>query len=208
MCQGNDCQGNKATDMSEENSTESFQAKAPAKRPSKLPEIIVAWQKLPEAEQKAWWPLISREKILKEIQERIREDLHISDVRPGEASGFRRFLGQEKYARQRARALKRLQRRMLKIRRDWSLDRAREEVIRWSYEFNTETEDFQTVLKTVNAHCRTESVQLNQRRFEDSRRADEEKALAVCLEEAKKFPEIQALFREAFAALKKAQDAE
>lgn len=49
---------------------------------------------------------------------------------------------------------------------------------------------------------------LNQRRYEDAKREDETKALQICLDEAKKFPEAQALFRQAFQELKKAQDAE
>jgi len=46
---------------------------------------------------------------------------------------------------------------------------------------------------------------LAQQKFEESKKDEQSKALEFCLEEAKAFPEIQELFKAAFAALKKAK---
>jgi hypothetical protein len=47
-----------------------------------------------------------------------------------------------------------------------------------------------------------ERLKLAKRDIEEKWRIDEEKALAVCLDETKKFPEVVKLFRSAFEALK------
>ena len=48
---------------------------------------------------------------------------------------------------------------------------------------------------------------LNQRRYADSKRSDEERALEVCINDSKEFPEVIALFKQTFSELRKAKTA-
>lgn len=48
---------------------------------------------------------------------------------------------------------------------------------------------------------------LRQRCYEDSKRSDEERALSVCLDDARKYPEVVKAFRQTFGALRKAKAA-
>lgn len=53
----------------------------------------------------------------------------------------------------------------------------------------------------------SEASALNQRRYEDAKREQEERALALCLQDAREAPEIWKLFEQAFEALEKARAA-
>lgn len=48
-------------------------------------------------------------------------------------------------------------------------------------------------------------VTLAEQKFAETKKSDQQKALEMCLEEAKEFPEVLELFKAAFAALKKAK---
>ncbi len=54
---------------------------------------------------------------------------------------------------------------------------------------------------------KAEASALNQRRYEDSKRDEEVKALGACIDETQEYPEVRELFKQAFLALKKAKAA-
>lgn len=177
------------------------------KRQIKLGKIKERWKKLPEAKQELWFAKQKSETV-PETGERIEKELRIKPLDNNQVVTFRKWLRQEEAARIRARLLGQTEENIQKANPGWALERVREQVLRNAYEWSLEMKDFRVGMQTASAHCRVEGTRLNQRRYEDFKRSDEEKALAVCLDEAKRYPEIQVLFREAFAALKKAQDAE
>lgn len=53
----------------------------------------------------------------------------------------------------------------------------------------------------------SKAADLNERRYKDAKREQEVQALAICTDEARKFPDVQTLFRQAFEALKTAKNA-
>lgn len=54
----------------------------------------------------------------------------------------------------------------------------------------------------TKARFKEREVSLAERKAADAKKTEQEKALEFCLEEAKEFPAVQKLFKEAFAALK------
>jgi transcriptional regulator of heat shock response len=66
-----------------------------------------------------------------------------------------------------------------------------------------------TVLATLSAQTKAKfkerEVSLAESKAAEAKKSDQEKALEFCLEEAKEFPAVQKLFRDAFATLKSAK---
>jgi hypothetical protein len=66
-----------------------------------------------------------------------------------------------------------------------------------------------TVLQAISAQTKARfkerEVSLAERKELEAKKSDQEKALEWCLDEAQKFPEVQEMFKAAFAALKKAR---
>lgn len=60
-------------------------------------------------------------------------------------------------------------------------------------------------VKSAFALLKREDQSLDQQKAEAAKKSDHEKALELCLTESKAFPEVQELFKSAFAALKKAK---
>ena len=57
----------------------------------------------------------------------------------------------------------------------------------------------------TKASFKERELTIEEQKFAETKKADQAKALEFCLEEAKAFPEVQDLFKAAFAALKKAK---
>lgn len=60
------------------------------------------------------------------------------------------------------------------------------------------------VLRLERMKIQREWLTLGHRRYEDSKRSAETKAMQFCLDETHEYPEVQELFKQAFAALEKA----
>lgn len=97
------------------------------------------------------------------------------------------------------------ERRLKEQHPDWTIDEIRQEVLRQSYLESLGAGNFKQGLATVAVETKAKKLVNDARRYEDAKRSDEEKALSLCLEDAKQFPEVQQMFRDAFAALKKAR---
>lgn len=57
----------------------------------------------------------------------------------------------------------------------------------------------------TKAHFKEREVTLAEQKAAEAKKSDQQKALEMCLDEAKEFPDVQQLFRAAFAALKEAK---
>ena len=99
---------------------------------------------------------------------------------------------------------------------DWSEDKVRDVAIQFFMAHTVANKDvskfvFVTQLDQNERFGRTKAgfkerqVSLAERKEADEKRSDAEKALELCLDEAKKYPPIQEQFKAAFAALKKAK---
>jgi hypothetical protein len=61
------------------------------------------------------------------------------------------------------------------------------------------------VLKTMRADCRDRRLDLTTQTTAHRLADGQVKALELCLDDAKKFPEVKEMFQQAFAALKQAR---
>jgi hypothetical protein len=61
------------------------------------------------------------------------------------------------------------------------------------------------MIAKANAHFKERTVRLAEQRADEAKKSEQARALEFCLDEAKKFPAVDQLFRTAFAALKKAK---
>lgn len=57
----------------------------------------------------------------------------------------------------------------------------------------------------TKAHFKGREVALAEQKFAETKKSEQQKALELCLDEARAFPDVQQLFKDAFAALKKAK---
>lgn len=180
-------------------------APRPGQPQSELTKAKAHWLALPEPERDEWTSFVLSAATLPQMRKWIFEKSGINLHKRDQMQRFRKWLVQQQLAVQRAKENKDAEERIQKEHSGWPLDRVREEVLKEAYASTRAKEDYKLGLQTVTAHCRTQSGQLDQRRYEDSKRSNEEKALAVCLQDAKKFPEVIELFKQAFAALRKAK---
>lgn len=89
----------------------------------------------------------------------------------------------------------------------WSLEQVREELLKEAAAHAIANRDFKVGLKVTAGIAKKVGEDREAERFAEARKDEQAKALEYCLEEAKKFPEVQDLFKAAFAALKKARGA-
>jgi len=68
-----------------------------------------------------------------------------------------------------------------------------------------EQQDIKTWFLTQQTQIKKQQQLDDQAKFLESKKTQQEKALELCLEEAKKFPDVQELFKAAFKALARAQ---
>ncbi len=169
-----------------------------------LAQIKRAWKKLPLEKQESWLAQAARRGDPEIIRRRIEKELRINGAILIVAARFRRWLRAEHAARLQAVTLALSEEDIQEEHPDWPLNKVREELLSNAYKWSKEMEDFNTGFKTISAHCRTQTADLNERRYEDSKRSDEEKAMQFCLDATRDYPEVQELFKQAFAALEKA----
>lgn len=67
--------------------------------------------------------------------------------------------------------------------------------------------DLAEVTGKSKASFKEREVTLAEQKAAEAKKSEQQKALEMCLEEAKQFPEVEQLFKDAFAALKKAKAA-
>lgn len=171
---------------------------------SELTQVKAHWLSLPEPQRDEWCSFLFSSATVPEIRKWIFEKSGISLDKRDQIKRFRKWLVQQELATKKATDLKEREERIIEENKDWPLDRVREKVLQEAYFSTLTNKDFKTGLQTVNAHCRVESNELSQRRYDDSKRAAEAKAMQFCLDETRDYPEVQELFKQAFAALEKA----
>jgi hypothetical protein len=90
---------------------------------------------------------------------------------------------------------------------DWGPDDLSRELLLRMKRRALAEDDFMLALQTLKADSRDAKIKLEREKLLESNQSDALKALEVCIEHAKKYPEVIELFRGAFVALDKARAA-
>jgi len=140
-----------------------------------------------------------------EIRRDIFAKLKINLRSDAQLSKFKSWMEQQDAMDAEAEQADEEERRILSEHPDWTKQQVREDLLRRFYNRARATGDSKLGLKTVAGDMKTEALAFEKEKFQESKKSQAEKALELCLEEARKYPEVQQLFKDAFAALKKAQ---
>ncbi len=171
--------------------------------PSEVTMMKEKWLQLTQEERKFWCGILFSKAKARYVRARIRKGFGIDLGKKNQLRRFRDWVRKVRKAEYDAIRNQEREDKFKSEHPEWSLDRVREEVIKESYEWNREQKEFRIAIQTIMAHCRVESNELNQKRYEDAKRTNEQKALDLCLEEARNCPEAKELFLAAFDALDK-----
>lgn len=163
------------------------------------------WIELSDSERDTWYEFIFSTASHKKICERILNEFKLDLDSRYQIQRLREWLLQEHEALLGARRIHKRVEELKKENPNATLDEIREKVLQEAFFYALASEEYKTGLQTINAHCRTQSVELSQRRYNDSRRSAEAKATRFCLDETRDYPEVQELFKQAFAAFRKAR---
>lgn len=172
---------------------------------SELTRFKALWRTLADSVREYWREQFISERTQADIRREINSKLKINLQYDKQLNQFRDWVTEQDKRDAQAEFMQENERRLIEQHPDWSLDRVREEVIRQSYFQTLAVGDFKLGLKTVTGELKSKAHEAEERRYQESKRSDEEKALALCLEQARPYPEVQEMFKAAFAALKKAK---
>lgn len=174
---------------------------------SELTRLKTLWRGLSDDAREYWRSQFASGDITQaDIRKQIFAKLKINLKWDKQLTNFRAWLDNQDMRDEQAERMQENERRLKEEHPDWSLDQVREEVLRQSYFETLATGNFQNLgLKAVTTELKANAQKADQQRYLDAKRSDEEKALSLCLEDAKAYPEVQELFKAAFTALKKAK---
>jgi hypothetical protein len=165
------------------------------------------WVEFSETEKDTWYEFVFSTASHKQICERISKELNLNLNSRFQIHRLREWLLQEYESLLSAR---RIQKRVEELKKQYpnaTLDEIREMVLQEAFFYALASKEYKTGLQTVNAHCRSESVQLSELRYNDSKLSAGTKAMRLCLDETRDYPEVHELFKQAFAAYQKARAA-
>lgn len=194
----------------------------PGQPDSELTKLKALWRDtLSESARDYWRQLFASLATQPEIRKQISAKLKINLTANKQLTNFCAWLTREEEREKRAElqfeAEENLKRMILaRVREEhpeWTetqvasvaLEEARKLVLIGSYAETLATGQFNLGLATAQVELRAAAAQEEKQRYRDARRTDEEKALALVLEDCKAFPEVTELFKAAFAALRKAK---
>jgi hypothetical protein len=172
-----------------------------------LPKLKTLWPTLHESVQEYWREQFLSQRSQADLRKELLAKLKINLRWDNQLTKFRGWLEQQDVCNAKAERMQENESRLRKEHPDWSLSQIREEVLRQSYFETLASGDFKLGLKTVTGELKANAQAEDRQRYLDAKRSDEEKALSLCLEDANAYPEVQELFKTAFAAFKKAKAA-
>lgn len=175
---------------------------------SEVTKFKLLWRdSLPPSAREYWRDQFASTRTQADLRAEIFAKLRINLKRDNQLTSFRDWLADQDLRDRQAERMEENERRIRDAHPGWSLDQVREEVLKQSYYEASATGDWKLGLKTVDKDLKAKAQATEEERYRDARRTDEEKALSLCLDEAKQFPAVQELFKQAFAALRKAKGA-
>lgn len=172
---------------------------------SPLRQFKSVWRGLSDDARDYWRAQLTSSRPQADLWAEILAEFNLRLSSDSELNQFRDWLhDQDRRDTQSARA-KENEARIKAEHPDWTLDQLRGEVLKQSYLETLAAGDFKLGLKTVAQDVNVKRVALDEAKVLEAMKTGQASALEFCLEEAREFPAVQELFRQAFAALKAAQ---
>jgi hypothetical protein len=181
--------------------------KLPGGKNSELTKLKRLWQQPSFLESREFW----REQFVSELKQPeiralIKKKLQINLQWNRQLTEFTQWIERQDQLEAEAEAMAQDEAQLRsQFGESWTLDQIREEVLKRSYARAMATGDFAAGRKTIVQDLNTKKVALDEQKAIDAKKDDQARALEFCLEEAKKYPDVQEMFKAAFAALRKAK---
>lgn len=139
------------------------------------------------------------------IREHIKQAHGISLSYDGQLNAFRDWELEQRARDLEAERASEDERRLIAEHPDWTKDQVREEVLKRTYLLSLATGDFSEGRNAARQDLAERRFQFEKEQAAETRKSDQQRALEYCLEESKRWPDVQELFKSAFAALKSAK---
>jgi hypothetical protein len=174
---------------------------------SPMTKLKQLWRAMPDDERERWRSVFVSNVPSAEIRERIRAELDIGLDDDAQLCRFRDWEEKERVKDELEELMKEDERYWEEqFGRDEALTRARNKLLRCSYARSIRYGNYQEGLRTLRGDCRIQRADLAVKNSAELHKDGQARALELCLDDAKKFPEVVDLFRHAFTALGKARE--
>jgi hypothetical protein len=164
------------------------------------------WREMPEVERDEWRDLFVSNLPSVEIREKIMAKLHIPLPRDSQLCRFRDWAEKE---REQEELVEGLAEDVLFFEKRFGTDeasaQARKKMLACSYARALRRGNYGDVLRTMRADCRDRRLDLTTQTTAHRLADGQVKALELCLDDSKKYPEVVEMFQQAFAALREAK---
>lgn len=173
--------------------------------PGELARLKAMWRGLSEDACARWQDLFASKATPATIRKQLQARLNLTLSCDAQFNAFRDWELRQRVLDQHGEWMQEIERRIMALHTDWSLDQVREEVLRKAYFVTLASGDFKLGLQTVAQNLNAKRFALAEAKAEETMKDEQAKALEYCLESARDVPAVMALFRQAFLALKAAK---
>jgi hypothetical protein len=175
---------------------------------SPMTKLKLLWRTMPDDELERWRGLFVSNLPSAEIREKIRAELAVVLTDDGQLCRFRDWDEREQEEEEKAERLEenvRYWEQQFGTQED-AMEKARKKLLVCSYAQAFQDGNFRDGLRTLRADCRERRLELAAQNSAETQKQGQARALELCLEDAKKHPEVVEMFQQAFTALEKARE--